>query len=373
MTTQDMSHVADAIRAFERGEIVVVTDDNDRENEADLVLAASHATPEKMAFIIRNTCGIVCAPMTRAEARRLRLDPMVSDNDSPHHTAFTVSVDYGHGLTTGISADERCATVRALANPNVGAQDFVRPGHIFPLIARDGGTLIRSGHTEAVVDLCVLANLPPVGVICELVKDDGTVMKGADITAFADTHHLSQISVADLIAWRQRQESLVQRAGEYDVKTKAGMARAVIYKTPFDPMHHVALVYGDIRSGCGVPVRLHLENVVDDVFGTDRIIEKVMATVAAQEQGVIVFLREGSMGVVGGSQRTRTGVAEASLQEAASSDDQRSQSWREVGLGAQILKDLGLSSIRLLSSTERTYVGLSGFGLEIEATEWIDA
>src|SRR5436305_10214992 len=190
--------------------MVVVTDDDDRENEGDLFVAAALCTPEKMAFIIRHTSGIVCAPVAPEEARRLRLDPMVAMNDAPLGTAFTVSVDTRHGLTTGISAEQRTNTVRALANPNMGAADFVRPGHVFPLIAKDGGVLMRSGHTEAAVDLCKLAGLPPVGVICELVnKDDGTVLAGAQIHQFAKTHSLKRISVADLIAYRRAREKLV--------------------------------------------------------------------------------------------------------------------------------------------------------------------
>src|SRR3990170_4717870 len=201
--------VTEAVEAFARGEIVIVTDDDDRENEGDLIVAASLCTTEKMAFIIRNTCGIVCAPLTSAEALRLRLDPMVASNDAPLGTAFTVSVDTRHGLTTGISAEQRTNTVRALANNNMGASDFVRPGHVFPLIARDGGVLMRSGHTEAAVDLCRLAKLPAVGVICELANDDGTVMKGPQILGFAEKHGLKRISVADLIAYRQAREKLV--------------------------------------------------------------------------------------------------------------------------------------------------------------------
>src|SRR3954447_18897803 len=180
-----MSHsVTQAVEAFARGEIVAVTDDDDRENEGDLFVAASLCTLEKMAFVIRHTSGIVCAPLPATEACRLRLDPMVASNDAPLGTAFTVSVDVKHGLTTGISAEQRCNTVRALANGNMGAGDFVRPGHVFPLVAKDGGVLMRSGHTEAAVDLCHLAQLPPVGVICELANDDGTVMKGPQIDAF---------------------------------------------------------------------------------------------------------------------------------------------------------------------------------------------
>src|SRR4029077_4776627 len=189
----DQKKIVEALRAFERGEIVVVMDDDGRENEGDLIVAAVHCTPEKMAFIVRHTSGIVCAPMPRGEAKRLNLAPMVADNDAPHGTAFTVSVDFKHGTTTGISADDRTLTVRNLANGNVGASDFVRPGHIFPLVSREGGVLMRSGHTEAAVDLCRLANLPPIGVISELVNDDGTVMRGPQVQAFAEQNGLQEI------------------------------------------------------------------------------------------------------------------------------------------------------------------------------------
>src|ERR1700742_3163336 len=218
----DQKRVVDAIRAFEAGEIVVVMDDDDRENEGDLIVAAVHCTPEKMAFIVRHTSGIVCTPMPREEAKRLNLQPMVADNDSAHTTAFTVSVDFKHGTTTGISAEDRTLTVRNLANGNVGGSDFVRPGHIFPLIAREGGVLMRSGHTEAAVDLCKLAGLPPVGVICELANDDGTVMVGKQIVDFAERHKLKRISVAELIAYRQVREKLVERVSSFPVKSHFG-------------------------------------------------------------------------------------------------------------------------------------------------------
>lgn len=364
--TEDMRHVADAIRAIEQGEIVVVTDDNDRENEGDLIIAAVHASPEKMAFIVRHTSGIVCTPMTREDARKLRLDPMVSDNDAPHSTAFTVSVDYRFGTTTGISAEDRCATARALANPNAGPGDFVRPGHIFPLIAKEGGVLMRSGHTEAAVDLCRLAGLPPVGVICELVNDDGTVTRGEQVTAFAETHGLKQVSVADLIAYRQRQESLVERIEEVRVDTFAGPATAITYTTPWDPMQHLAVVYGDIRDGRSVPVRLHLETVFDDVFGAQRPLDAMVKHIAEGGRGVIVYLREGSVGVA----RGRSLRSRHEQEEAHESAQSREEQWLEVGLGAQILRDLGVSTIRLITTTRaRHYVGLSGFGIEIEDTD----
>ncbi len=215
--------VTEAIEAIARGEIVIVTDDDDRENEGDLICAASLCTPEKMGFIIRHTSGIVCAPLTAADARRLNLQPMVATNDAPLGTAFTVSVDVRHGLTTGISGEQRTNTVRALANGNMGADDFVRPGHVFPLIAREGGVLTRSGHTEAAVDLCRLAGLPAVGVICELANDDGSVMAGKQIQAFADQHKLKRISVAQLIAYRQEREKLVERGpGSFRSRDRAG-------------------------------------------------------------------------------------------------------------------------------------------------------
>src|SRR5262245_18483702 len=211
-----------AINAFGKGEIVVVTDDDDRENEGDLFVAASHCMPEKMAFISRNTSGIVCAPLGAEQARRLHLEPMVADNEAPLGTAFTVSVDVCHGLTTGISAEERCNTVRALASDNSGASDFVRPGHVFPLVARDGGVLMRSGHTEACVVLCRLDSLPPVGMRAELMNDNGSVMRGPEVAAFAKKHGLMQVSIAELIAYRQSRDKLVERVGEFHVASEIG-------------------------------------------------------------------------------------------------------------------------------------------------------
>jgi 3,4-dihydroxy 2-butanone 4-phosphate synthase/GTP cyclohydrolase II len=360
----DQKKVVEAIRAFERGEVVVVTDDDDRENEGDLIVAAVHCTPEKMAFIVRHTSGIVCTPMTREDARRLNLAPMVADNDSAHTTAFTVSVDFKHGTTTGISADDRTLTVRNLANGNAGASDFVRPGHIFPLIAREGGVLMRSGHTEAAVDLCKLANLPPVGVISELVNDDGTVMRGPQVAAFADKHALKQISVADLIAYRQRKETLVQRMACTEIQTPGGKAQVFTYAVPWDVMHHVAVVFGDIRDGQDVPVRLHSEDVVNDVFGTGSTLRDLIASFDARKRGVIVYLREGSVGVAHSARNRPANEDRESHEEAR----RREAEWREIGLGAQILKDLGVQSIDLIASRERHYVGLEGFGIRIDKT-----
>ena len=321
---QDMHDtVTAAIEAFGRGEIVAVTDDDDRENEGDLIVAASLCTSEKMAFIIRNCCGIVCAPLTADAARRLHLTPMVAMNDAPLGTAFTVSADARHGLTTGISAEQRTNTVRALANPNMGASDFVRPGHVFPLVAKDGGVLMRSGHTEAAVDLCKLAGLPPVAVICELANDDGTVMVGRQIEAFAEKHKLQRISVADLIAYRQAREKLVERVASFPIQTPIGELQGYAYRTPFDPVLHFAFVCGAIGDGRDVPARLHRADIVSDIFGGGAI-PKVLARFKAEGRGALVYLRDGAAGV----------PANLSGARPTPSDDARETQWREIGLGA---------------------------------------
>lgn len=356
--TQKLDPVEDAIRAIAAGEMVTVVDDDDRENEGDLIAAASKITPEQMAFMVRHTSGIVCAPITEEDARRLKLDPMVALNDAPMGTAFTVSVDYREGLTTGISARERCATVHAIANANVAAADFVRPGHIFPLVAKSGGVLMRSGHTEAAVDLIRLAGLHPAGVICELVNDDGTVKRGPQVLAFAREHGLKIISVADLIAYRQARERLVEQTSRFDVETAIGSARGYAYVTPFDAVEQLALVFGDISGGRNIPVRLHRENVLEDVFGSRRTLELVLDLFKREGRGVLVYLQEGTAGVPAGQL----------AQEKTGSAAQRERTWRDVGLGAQILRDLSVHSIRLITTSNRHYVGLSGFGIEIAET-----
>ncbi|VTZ49856.1 3,4-dihydroxy-2-butanone 4-phosphate synthase / GTP cyclohydrolase-2 [Methylocella tundrae] len=354
--------VSQAIEAIARGEIVIVTDDDDRENEGDLICAASLCTPEKMAFIIRHCCGIVCTPITLRDAKRLSLQPMVAMNDAPHGTAFTVSVDVKHGLTTGISAEQRSNTVRALANGNMGAADFVRPGHVFPLIAKEGGVLMRSGHTEAAVDLVRLAGLPPVGVICELANDDGTVMAGQQIEAFAQEHGLKRISVADLIAYRQAREKIVERVNTFHVEGPSGPLTGYAYMTPFDQVQHFAFVQGEIGDGRDMPTRLHRVDIIADVITGGDSIKRTFAAFKKNGRGVFIYLRDGAAGVP-------VTIAD---EQPADSEAQRTKAWREVGLGAQILRDLGVSSIRLRTSRPMTYVGLSGFGIEIVASEGVE-
>jgi 3,4-dihydroxy 2-butanone 4-phosphate synthase / GTP cyclohydrolase II len=353
--------IQEVLQAFAKGELVVVTDDDDREGEGDLIVAASHCTADKMAFIIRHTSGIVCAPLTAEDARRLRLDPMVAHNDSSHTTAFTVSIDYKPDGGTGISAEERASCCRALANPNAGANDFARPGHIFPLIARDGGVLLRSGHTEAAVDLCKLSGLPPVGVISELMNDDGTVMKGAQVARFAAAHHIKHVTIADLIAYRQAREKLIERVSTFVTESPIGPLQGYAYRSPFDEIAHVAFVYNGIGDGKNVLTRLHKPNIVKDLFTGHARMLIVLQQFKKAGRGVLVYLRDGAAGV------PVEPVGEPNTAEA-----DRNRQWREVGVGAQILRDLGVTSIVNLTSSVHDYKGLSGFGIEIVGNERLE-
>jgi 3,4-dihydroxy 2-butanone 4-phosphate synthase/GTP cyclohydrolase II len=355
--------IQDVLQAFARGELVVVTDDDDREGEGDLIIAASLCTADKMAFIIRHTSGIVCAPITPDDARRLRLDPMVAHNESNHTTAFTVSIDYKPDGGTGISADERASCCRALANPNAGASDFARPGHVFPLIARDGGVLLRSGHTEAAVDLCKLSGLPPVGVISELMNDDGTVMKGEQVARFAAQHKLKHVTIADMIAYRQAREKLIERVATFTTDSPIGPLQGYAYRSPFDSIAHAAFVYNGVGDGKNVLTRLHKPNIVKDLFTTGPArMQAVLQHFRKANRGVLVYLRDGA-----------AGVPVEPVGEIKSAEADRNRQWREVGVGAQILRDLGVTSIRNLTSSVHDYKGLSGFGIEIVSNEHLES
>ena len=367
MVEKQLDTVEDAIAAIANGDLVVVVDDEDRENEGDLIMAASKASPEQVAFMIRHTSGILCVPVERGLARSLQLDPMVHANDAPLQTAFTISVDYRHGLTTGISAEERCNTILGLANSNTSAADFVRPGHIFPLIAREGGVLVRSGHTEAGVDLARLAGCSPIGLLAEVVNDDGSVKRLGQLLEFADEHNLTIISIAALIAYRQTREHLVERVEEFEVSTLVGPARAITYRTPFDQIDHLALVFGEPAADKSVLVRIHRERLLDDVFvsqsGHDsNLVATCLKHISEAECGIFIYLRDSNERAI-------------DLQDDGpldSSQNSRMEQWKEIGVGAQILKDLNATTIRLLAGREHNYVGLSGFGITLEATEPLD-
>src|SRR5664279_484445 len=313
--------IQEVLQAFAHGELVVVTDDDDREGEGDLIVAASLCTAEKMAFIIRHTSGIVCAPITTEDARRLRLDPMVAHNESNHTTAFTVSIDY-------------------------------KP---------DGGVLLRSGHTEAAVDLCKLSGLPPVGVISELMNDDGTVMKGEQVARFAATHKLKHVTIADMIAYRQGREKLIERVSTFTTESPIGPLQGYAYRSPFDSIAHVAFVYNGIGDGRNVLTRFHKPNIVRDIFTGHKRMQAVLEHFRKEGRGVLIYLRDGA-----------AGVPVAPLPEEKSAEADRNRQWREVGVGAQILRDLGVTSIRNLTSSVHDYKGLSGFGIEIVSSEQLD-
>jgi len=361
--------IEDAIAAIAEGELVVVVDDLDRENEGDLIMAASKATPEKMATMIRNTSGIICVPMLSDRAEALNLPPMVANNIDPLRTAFTISVDYKRGMTTGISATERANTAQALANGNCSGSDFIRPGHIFPLIAREGGVLVRSGHTEAATDLAKLAGLEPVGVLAEIVNDDGTVKRLRELKAFAVEHGLKIISIEDLISYRMRSESFVKCVAEKEMAVGGMAARIRVYETPFEPTQHVVAVFGNVQAGEMVPVRIHREQPVTDYFCTigrsGSWGQNAVDAISKAGSGVLMLLRSPSAGEFESPNETEEG-------EHHESAVARRRRWREVGVGAQILRDLGVISIAEIATDERNYVGLAGFGIEVARTIIVD-
>jgi len=373
-----MSHGLDsierAIADIAAGKAVVVVDDEDRENEGDLIFAAEKATPELMSFMIRYSSGYVCVPMTAHDLDRLELPLMVSANQERMRTAYTVTVDAREGVSTGISAADRATTCRLLANPSTSAYDLTRPGHVNPLRALDGGVLRRAGHTEAAVDLCRLAGLQPVGVICEIVsqKDDHDMARLEELTAFAHEHDLAIISIADLIAWRRRTEKQVERVAEAKIPTAHGDFLAVGYESVLDGIDHVALVRGDIGDGEDVLVRVHSECLTGDVFGSRRCdcgpqLDAALRAVAEAGRGVVLYVRghEGrGIGLMHKLQAyqlqdTGTDTVDANLELGLPADA------RDYGTGAQILVDLGITTMRLLSNNPTKRAGLEGYGLEI--------
>jgi 3,4-dihydroxy 2-butanone 4-phosphate synthase / GTP cyclohydrolase II len=367
------SSVEDAIDAIRRGEIVVVVDDEDRENEGDLIMAADAVTPEKIAFFLAHTSGLICVPLTPERIEQLDLPLMVTSNTEVQRTAFTVSVDYRHGTSTGISASDRAATIKALVDPHIRPSDLNRPGHIFPLRYRPGGVLKRAGHTEAAVDLARAAEMSPAGVLAEVVSEDKTGMaRLPELTRFAAKHGLRMISIADLIRYRRHKDKLVRRIADARIPTDYGDFMVYAYESVLDGEHHVALVRGDVNGQPNVLVRVHSECLTGDVFGSGRCdcgtqLHAAMAAIAANGSGVIVYLRGHEGRGIGLAHKLRAynlqeegfDTVDANLELGLPADS------REYGIGAQILVDLGVTTMRLMTNNPTKYGGLEGFGLDI--------
>ena len=361
--------VEEALEELRAGRSIIVTDDEDRENEGDLVIAAQFCTPEAVTFFARYAKGLICVPLTEARADALDLPPMTQHNTAPLGTAFTISVEAATGVTTGISAADRATTIQKLADPQAGPADFTRPGHVFPLRARDGGVLVRAGQTEASVDLCRLAGLEQVAVVCEVMKDDGTMARMPDLERFARRHTLKILTVADLIAYRMAHERLVERVeDEASLPTAYGDFRAIGYRTLIDTREHVALVMGDITSGEPVLVRVHDKCVTGDVFQSLRCdcgeqLDAAMRRVAAEGRGVIVYMDQEGRGI-GLHNKLRAyklqeqglDTVEANVALGLPAEN------REYGIGAQILVDLGVRQMRLMTNNPIKIQELDQFG-----------
>lgn len=364
--------IRDAIEDLRQGRMVIVVDDENRENEGDLVALAEHATPEIINFMITYGRGLVCAPITEERARELDLPLMVDDdhNTDHHGTAFTVSIDHKH-CTTGIAAHERSETVRALIHPDTNAEDFRRPGHIFPLIAKEGGVLRRAGHTEAAVDLARIAGSYPAGVICEVVNADGTMARVPHLEKMAEQHGLKMITIQDLIRYRIQQDKLVQREVSVRLPAEYGEFTAVAYSNDVDTKEHIALVTGEITEDEPVLVRVHSECLTGDVFGSHRCdcgpqLVAALQQIGQAEKGVLVYMRQEGRGI-GLLNKLKAYKLQEQGFDTVEANEQLGflPDLRDYGIGAQILRDLGVRKMKLLTNNPRKIKGLAGYGLEV--------
>ena len=364
--------IEEAIEDIRNGKMVVVVDDADRENEGDLIMAAEKVTPEDVNFIIREARGMLCQPITEEKAKELNLDLMVERNTAPHQTPFTISIDYLHGTTTGISAFDRAKTIQAVVDGKSRPSDFGRPGHIFPLLSKRGGVLARAGHTEAAVDLSRLAGLKPSGILCEIIADDGTMARGHSLRSFADKHNLKFISIGDLIEYRNRTEKLVNEKVTVDLPSKYGKFKLHLYENVLDSNEYaLALVKGEFDKDDSVLVRVHSECLTGDVFGSLRCDcgDQLAAALQAIEEagsGVLLYMRQEGRGIGLVNKLLAYSLQEEGRDTVEANEELGFEAdLRDYGIGAQILKDLGLNKIKLMTNNPKKIIGLRGHGLEV--------